>query len=311
MYKSVNLPADSSLTAQVKYNIELDWDYAYLVVSTDNGATWQSVETNRSTTTDPNGQNQGYGITGNARSWRDLTADLSAYEGEVLLGFRYWTDGNTGGYGFLVDDISVTGSEVDGAETEDAGWTFDGFKRTTGSESKLYNHYYIAEYRQYRGFDNTLEVGPYNFGFLDNPELGDWVEHFPYQDGLLINYWDTSQANNNTAQHPGAGLVLPVDAHPTALMLPNGSVWRNRIQAYDATFGLWPTDALTLHSNSVESNIDSQPAVKVFDDSNPYQYYDEKNSRGSVIVGGTGTQIRVVGVSAQGSFMQVQVRPAK
>ena len=25
----------------------------------------------------------------------------------------------------------------------------------------------------------------------------DWVEHFPYQNGLLVSYWDTSQADNN------------------------------------------------------------------------------------------------------------------
>ncbi len=311
MYKSITLPADSTLTARVKYNIELDWDYAYLVVSTDGGATWEPVETNRSTTTDPNGQNKGYGITGRARNWTNLTADLSAYTGDVLLGFRYWTDANTGGNGFMVDNLVINDSEPDGAEAEDAGWTFDGFKRTTGQESKLYNHYYVAEYRQYRGFDSTLEVGPYNFGFLDNAELGDFVEHFPYQDGLSINYWDTSQPNNNTSSHPGHGLILPVDAHPGALMRPDDGVWRNRVQSYDASFGLWPTDALTLHWNSAVSNIPSQPAVKVFDDSNPNQYYDENNPRGSVIVGGTGTQIRVVGVSAQGSFMQVEVRPAK
>ncbi len=40
MYKSFNLPAGATLTAKVKYNIELDWDYAYLVYSTDNGVTW-------------------------------------------------------------------------------------------------------------------------------------------------------------------------------------------------------------------------------------------------------------------------------
>ncbi len=64
MYKSFNLPAGATLTAKVKYNIELDWDYAYLVYSTDNGATWTGMQTNLSTTTNPNGQNYGYGITG-------------------------------------------------------------------------------------------------------------------------------------------------------------------------------------------------------------------------------------------------------
>ena len=312
MYKSFDLAAGSQLTAKVKYNIELDWDYAYVVVSTDGGTTWAGVPTNLSADTDPNGQNLGNGITGSSRSrWVNLSADLSAFSGNVLLGFRYWTDSNTGGYGFMVDNISLNAGEVDGAEA-DAGWTIVpaeyGFRVTNGTESRLYDNYYVAEFRQYRGFDSTLKVGPYNFGFLDNPELGNWVEHFPYQDGLLINYWDTSQSNNNTSSHPGSGLLLPVDAHPTALKYGD-NVWRNRIQTYDATFSLEKTDALNLHLNSQAYKIPSQPAVKVFDDRN--SYYDEANPRGSVIVPNTGTQIRIQSVSAQGSFMQVEVRPAK
>jgi immune inhibitor A len=307
MYKSVSLPAGSSLTAKVKYNIELDWDYAYLVVSTDGGATWTGVDTNRSTTTDPNGQNLGYGITGSSGgAWIDLTADLPS--GDVLLGFRYWTDPNTGGFGFMVDDISINGGAADGAET-DAGWTFDGFKVTTGVESALFSQYYVVEYRAYWGYDKNLQVGPYNFGFLDNPLLGNWVEHLPYQDGMLVNYWDTSQRNNNVRQHPGQGLLLPVDAHPTAMIRADGGVWRNRMQTYDSTFTLAPTDALTLHWLSQPSYHPSLPAASVFDDTN--SYYDPVNPWGSVIVPTTGTQIRIQGTSAQGNFMQIQVRPAK
>ena len=100
---------------------------------------------------------------------------------------------------------------------------------TTGTEDKLYNQYYVAEYRTYKGYDYGLKVGPYYFGYLNNPMLGNWVDHFAYQDGLLINYWDTSQADNNTGLHPGQGLLLPVDAHPQgALARPDGDVWRNR-----------------------------------------------------------------------------------
>ena len=54
----------------------------------------------------------------------------------MLLGFRYWTDANTGGFGFMVDDINITGFPTDGAET-DAGWTYKpttGFHVTTGTE---------------------------------------------------------------------------------------------------------------------------------------------------------------------------------
>ncbi len=308
MYKAFTLPAGATLSAKVKYNIELDWDYAYLVYSTDNGATWTSLQTNRSTTTNPNGQNFGFGITGASTGWVDLTGNLPA--GNVLLGFRYWTDANTGGFGFMIDDINITGFATDGAET-DAGWTFKpttGFHVSNGVESKLYNHYYVAEFRQYFGYDATLKVGPYFFGYMNNPALVNYVDHFPYQDGLLVNYWDTSQKNNNTRTHPGAGLVLPIDAHFAALRNVNGAVWRNRIQTYDSTFSLAPTDALNLHVNSVASPVPSLPAAPVFDDRT--LYYDAANPQGSVKNPNTGTQIRIQSVSAQDGFMQVEVRPA-
>jgi immune inhibitor A len=310
MYKAFNLGAGSTLTAKVKYNIEIDWDYAYLVYSTDNGVTWTSLETNLSTTLDPNGQNFGYGITGVSAGWVNLNANLPA--GDVLLGFRYWTDTNTGGFGFMVDEINITGSATDGAET-DTGWTYKpttGFHVTNGIESALKNHYYVVEYRTYKGYDNTLKVGPYYFGYLDNPLLGDYVDHFPYQDGMLINYWDTSQTNNQTRRHPGAGLLLPIDAHYQALYRVDGLVWRNRIQTYDSTFTLAPTDGIpNIHQLSVLSPVPSLPAVKVFDDRT--LYYDPANPQGSVMNPNTGTQIRILSISGLDSFMQIEVRPAK
>ncbi len=307
MYKAFNLGAGSSLTAQVRYEIELDWDYAYLVVSTDNGATWNNVATNLSTNFNPNGQNFGNGITSSSGgNWVTLTADLSAYTGNVLLGFRYWTDGAVVEPGFMVDEISITGFPTDGAEA-DAGWTFNGFRISTGVESRLYSNYYLAEFRQYRGYDLSLKTGPYNFGFLNTRP--NWVEHFPYQDGLLISYWDTSQTNNNTPQHPGQGLILPIDSHPAALMRPNNTPWRNRVQTFDAPFSLERTDAITLNVNGVPTTYPSLPAVKLFNDLN--QYWNPLTPTAGVKNPQTGTIIEIRSYSSQGNFLQVQVRPAR
>jgi immune inhibitor A len=90
----------------------------------------------------------------------------------------------------------------------------------------------------------------------------------------------------------------------------DGAVWRNRVQTYDSTFTLDATDALdNLHVNSVLSPVPSQPAISIFDDRT--LYYDPANPQGSVKNPQTGTQIRILSISAQGGFMQVQVRPAK
>ena len=223
--------------------------------------------------------------------------------------------------GFAVDDLSIPGQAVDGAETN-AGWTFasnqtaQGFHVTTGTETFSYFNAYIAEYRNYGGYDKALKLGPYNF---DDPN-GNWVTHFPYQDGLLIWYYDTSFSDNNVGDHPGQGLILPIDAHPKIMHYTSGTtpgaVVRVRLQSYDSTFGLSPTDAFTLKGTAIGTlNFPSQPAVRTFDDSKSYWTASDpgdalgKYQAGwiSVKTPHTGTVIKVANTSAQGTFMQVVV----
>jgi immune inhibitor A len=302
MTKAFTLGAGATLTAKVNYGIEVGFDYANVIVSTDGGATWQTVPTNLSNSTV-----EANGIDGFSSGWVDLTASLPA--GNVMVGFQYRSDGGVNYAGFMVDNLQISGYALDGAEA-DAGWTFTGFRVTTGEETKQYSHYYVVEYRTYKGYDAGLATGPYYFGYANNPALGNFVDHFPYQDGMLINYWDTFQADNNTGLHPGVGLLLPIDAHYQALTRCGGpAIWRNRIQTYDSTFTLTPTDGIpNIHQNSVLCPVSSLPAVPMFDDRT--QYYDNTNPLGSVKNPNTGTQIRIQSIDSAG-FMQVQVRPAK
>lgn len=310
MTKSFTITGSAILAAKVNYGIEEGYDYANVIASTDGGTTWQTVPTNLSNSTVEDN-----GIEGFSNGWINLTADLSAYAGDVMLGFKYTSDGGVNYDGFMIDDIQVSGYPPDGAEN-DAGWTMTGFRTTTGTEDKLYSQYYVAEYRTYTGYDSTLQVGPYYFGYLNNPLLGNFVDHFAYQDGLLINYWDTSQEDNNTGLHPGQGLLLTIDAHYKTLRRADGNPWRNRIQTYDSTFTLSPTDGIpNIHHNSELSPVPSLPAVKAFDDR--ILHYDASNPLGSVIHPDTGTIISIMqqplnkANSAQPQFMQIQVSPAK
>ena len=170
------------------------------------------------------------------------------------------------------------------------------------------DRFYIAENRQYAGYDATLRTGPYNFGWLDTRP--DWVEHFPYQGGLLVSYWNTAVSNNNTRSHPGTGRILPVDARPTALKWSDGVVARNRIQSFDSTFGVSPTDPISLHRETASGlttlEVPAQAPVSVFDDSEPGRYYDATNPMGSVKVAGVGVTIKVV-QSNQTGKMTVKV----
>jgi len=196
MTRSITLPAGTvNLTAKARWNIEEGFDYAYLTVD---GVMVPTDQSNSSVA--PNG------IEGTTDGdWVDLTANLSAYAGGThTIGFGYLTDGGVQGAdqsipaGFAIDELAITGQPTDGAET-DPGWTFhsnvtdQGFHITTGTETFSYFNAYIAEYRNYGGYDKALQLGPYNF---DDPN-GDWVTHFPNQDGLLIWYYNTSQADNN------------------------------------------------------------------------------------------------------------------
>ena len=322
MSRSVTLPAGPvTLSAKVRYNIEVGFDFAYLEV---NGTKVPTSLSNSSV--DPNG------IDGHSsNSWVTLTANLSSFANQtVTIGFGYFTDGGvqgaTGAFpaGISIDEIAITGLSTDGAES-DAGWSYTtngdtGFHVTTGSEQFSYFNAYLAENRQYTGYDDSLRLGPYNFGF---PSMPNKVEHFPYQDGVLIWYWDSSYDDNNVGDHPGAGLILPIDSHPQILhWSDSGAVMRPRLQAYDATFTLQPTDAITVHNpaGGAATSVPSQPGVSVFDDLQSWwvsgdpgdapgngRYQAEWNS---VNVPKTGTQIRIQS-ETKGGFTQIEVRPSK
>ncbi len=302
------------LTAQVRYDIEEDWDYAFLEASA-NGTTWTPVLTNLSDgADDASGFNASQtGLTGVQAAWTTLTATLPA--GTTSIRFRYQTDGAVVRPGFQVDEITVGGTKVGTAEQGEQGWTLQGFRTTTGSEQLRYPNYYIAENRQYIGYDRSLRTA-YNFGFTNTrPDL---VETHPYENGLLINYWDTSQSDNNVGEHPGKGLLLPVDAHPSFDHSYDGHLLRPRILSYDSTFGLEPTTSITVHKDGRPTTIPSRPAVPVFDDARSWWSNADQHAATGAHVGRyepgwygvdvpkTGTEITVKSVAGTG-FMQVQV----
>ncbi|MET0533259.1 MAG: immune inhibitor A domain-containing protein [Steroidobacter sp.] len=312
MLRTVTLPTGApTLSAQVQYDIEEDWDYAYVVVV--DGGTTHYVATNLSTTENPNDQNDGNGITGSTLfEWVPLTANLSAFAGKtVQIGFRYWTDPFTNGLGFLVDDIRITGQQVDGGEVPVA-WVYSpptgGFRLAQGDAGSFFNAY-IAEFRQYRGYDKSLRTGPYVFSDLNSPQLQDWVTHFPYQEGLLITYLDLRFGDNNTSTHPGYGLILPIDAHPTPLTREDGAAWSSRYQSFDSPFGLERTDKLTLRRLGVDYVYRSQPGVPVFDDR--IQHWRAETPAAGVKNPNTNTLIQVKSVSRDGAVMEVEVKPAR
>jgi len=89
----------------VWYNIESDYDYAYVEASTD-GQTWLPLNGNRSTDYNPYNHNEGHGITGSSGGWLQAKYYISDFIGqEINIRFRYWTDGSVEEEGIYIDDI--------------------------------------------------------------------------------------------------------------------------------------------------------------------------------------------------------------
>lgn len=113
-----------TLTFDHFYDIEEQWDYAVVQVSTDNGETWTSLA-NENTRTDV--VEEGYptikenvpGFTGHAEDWNTESFDLSAYAGqEILVSFRNLTDWGYNDTGWFIKNINLGEFSADGTSTE-------------------------------------------------------------------------------------------------------------------------------------------------------------------------------------------------
>ena len=305
----LSIPAgasDAVLAAKVRYEIEEGYDYAYVQASTDGGSTWTALDGTIGGTPIGDDTSGRPGIDGEQESWADLSVPLGAYAGQdVAVRFFYKTDGGLALPGLFVDDVTVTaGGDTllsDGAEDGAEAWTLDGFSVEGASTTDEYDNFYVMGHRSYVSYDRYLKTGPYNFGFANTRP--DWVEHYAYQTGLLISYWDTSQADNNTITHPGEGRNLPIDARPRPLIdLATGKPWRARVQVYDAPFSTRTADSMTLHTNGLATYIRGQAAAPLFDDTKKY-FYDEAPQHG-VKLPAVGVKVRVV--SEKGTSMKVR-----
>lgn len=135
----------ATLKFRTWYEIEADFDYAYVEASTDGGKRWTTLRATSTTATDPNGVNLGQGLTGLSgggaeAAWVEQTVDLSEYAGkQIRLRFQYVTDGALNLHGIAIDDIEIPEiSFRDDAESDAGGWTADGFVRSTNVVSQRY-----------------------------------------------------------------------------------------------------------------------------------------------------------------------------
>jgi immune inhibitor A len=310
MARQVTLPAGAAAALQFQANVNIEdcgpdpCDYAYVEV--DPGTGWVAIPGNITKSA------EGNGIDGDSGGWVPATFDLTPYAGQTIgLRVRYTTDGAAQGQnpdkapGIFLDNVRVTSGTTtvfeSGAESSPEGWTLDGFRAVGATETIEFDNYYVASHRDYVSFDRYLRSGPYNFGFA--PQRPDWIERFPYQDGLLISYWDTSQSDNDTSLHPGEGEILPVDANPAPRVRLDGGYWRPRVAGYDATFSLEKSDSFFLHFNGQRNYLRGPAARPLFNDSRQF-WFPETPSAG-VDVPDNRVNIRVQ--DQRGTSMRIRV----
>ncbi|MEV4184783.1 immune inhibitor A domain-containing protein [Streptosporangium canum] len=245
--RDVQVPAGTDVKFWLwnNYEIEEDWDFGFVEVSADGGATYtqQKVYTEGGALVstddgypDPNKNlvkfgNKKYGLTGNTNGWRHDYVDLAPFAGKtVKLRLTYDTDAAFSPRGWHADDFSLT----DGAQTvwsDDVegglnGWTPSGgtFTNTHGQGwvvndgQREVSRFYLAEWRNFDGFDKGLQHA-YDTNYSRD---GAWkVEKFKYNaPGLLVWYRDSTFVNNslvNNLELPPSigskGTLMIVDSH--------------------------------------------------------------------------------------------------
>lgn len=306
----ITVPAgDPTLRARVAYSTETGRDYAYLRVSTDGGAGWRNVATSVSTGPD-------HGITGASvgSTWQDITADLSSVAGqEVLLRWEYVTDPKTHGPGLLVDSLSLGSYSTGFASAAD--WDLTGFHAVAGgSYIYAFPRSYLAENRTFDGYDVTLAQGPYSHDYAISAP-GAKVDHYAYEDGLLVWYANGDYSDNNTSEHPGFGANMLVDAAPATVAWSGaggGAPADGRLQAFDAAFDIDATSALSLTREAVGGSqsvqLPARPSVPVFEDADVDGYWSaQADGWFSTKVAGAGTEIQVVSSDERTGQMALKI----
>ncbi len=118
---AIQVPSNGSkLSYQRWFDLEQDYDYAYLSVSQDNGQTWQAIATQASTGANPVGLNIGAGWTGQQPNWQPESVDLRPWAGQAIQ-LRFWVinDEAYNAAGLALSDLRIEGLNPE--------WTGAGF----------------------------------------------------------------------------------------------------------------------------------------------------------------------------------------
>jgi uncharacterized repeat protein (TIGR01451 family) len=295
----------ATLSFDLVYDIEEAWDFLWVQVSTDNGATWKTLSNTHTSCThvaewigDLYGMDGQCGFTGYNHDWpapEAQTFDLTPYLGKnMLLKLWFMTDWGTTYTGAFVDNVVVTVGGAtkfsDNAESGSGNWNYVApWRLSDGTQS--FDHNFYLQWRNVSatgGYDSALGDSRWRYG--------------PANTGLLVWYNDEFYSDNEVFSYltdfPGwgpKGRMLVVDSHPDPYREPSmvaagynneGGNVAHRSLMRDAPFSLLPTVDFTMTNSypftttTFTSKFTGQPAVSEFHDALGYYPGAEYASRG-------------------------------
>ncbi|HEU4962725.1 MAG TPA: immune inhibitor A domain-containing protein [Bacilli bacterium] len=296
---------NATLDYDTWYDIESTWDYGFVQVSEDNGATWTSLSTANTSSelnvqADPTIAANVPGYTGNSNGWVHETIDLSQYAGkQIQLQFRYMTDAGANLDGFFVDNVAVTadGATVLSDDAEGASaLDLYGFTQSKGEFSVP--HYYLVEWRNHQGADNGLA----------HIARGNSV--LSYDPGMVVWYVNGAYDNNWVGVHPGYGFLGVVDAHQNVHHwggnIAAGVTASTSYQIFDAAFSLTKGSDLDIdYGQGQHMSEAAKNPVAGFNDKN--NYYTPSSVYSGLHLPSYGLKIQVTGEAADRSAATINI----
>lgn len=176
LMRQFDLTAVSSATLQfdLYQDIEYAYDYTYLSISTDGGASWVGLQgaqaQSRVSGDDPSGTTYtSHFYTGRNNNWVQETVDLTSYAGQtVWIRFDYITDPILTFGGFAIDNIAIPEIEFYDDAEADTGWIANGFVRATSYIPQQW-HLQLIRFEKDVPIVMALELSEENTAIIDIP----------------------------------------------------------------------------------------------------------------------------------------------
>lgn len=129
--------APETLSFRMAADLELDFDYLYLLTSIDAGKHWTQLPLPGGSDKNLSGFNLGTGFTGATGGWRDVSLDLKPFKGnQVAFRFDVITDQAVTGEGVLLKDFCLSGVS-DVPVSADDGWAMAGWTRFESNRTPI------------------------------------------------------------------------------------------------------------------------------------------------------------------------------